>query len=533
MNAKLGNTLSKFRIKGAVDVTANLEGRSLPGFIPSADVTFATKKADIRYGSLAFRAVALTGNFSNNVDSTKAKDNANSIVRITAFKGKMENIPVEGNVTFSMLSNPLMDLTFTSKPSFRQLNDQLDNERFVFDKGNFETTVSYRGRVSEYLDPTKTRYAGKLSGTVAANNVSFQYRPKKIQFKDLRLNASFDEKNFTIQQLDANLNGSAISIHGMMRDFIPFFITPKHRGYVNLKVSSPEFDLTSFAEKRTPTQKSSASAKQQRKKLSDLLDRIYDRLHFEVDVKADKIKFRKFTSTAFQGRLILDQQQLRANPVSMKIADGRMNLDFSLSEIFQPTSTMNISAKLDKANIKKVFENFNNFNQSTIEAENLEGKITADVAFRAQLDEGFTVLPASMQGRLTCLIVDGALKNFEPMENMSNFLFKKRDFSDVQFAALNSRFSIAGTNMDIERMEIQSSVFSLFLGGRYSFTDSTSLSVQLPLSNLKRRHKDFKPKNVGVDAKTGPSVFLHVYRNKDINSKIKIDYDPFKKWVMK
>ncbi len=136
-----------------------------------------------------------------------------------------------------------------------------------------------------------------------------------------------------------------------------------------------------------------------------------------------------------------------------------------------------------------------------------------------------------MSGTLACKITNGVLKNFEPMENMSNFLFKKRDFSDVQFAELNSNFSISGTNMDISRMEIQSSVLSLFLEGRYSFTDSTSLSVQLPLSNLKKRHKDFKPKNIGTHAKAGPSIFLHVYRDKDINSKIKIDYDPFKKWA--
>jgi hypothetical protein len=136
-----------------------------------------------------------------------------------------------------------------------------------------------------------------------------------------------------------------------------------------------------------------------------------------------------------------------------------------------------------------------------------------------------------MRGTLDCKIANGRLKDFEPMENMSNFLFKKRDFSDVEFAELKSNFSIAGTDMDISRMEIQSSVLSLFLEGRYSFTDSTSLSVQLPLSNLKKRHKDFKPKNIGTDSKAGPSVYLHVYRDKDINSKIKIDYDPFKKWV--
>src|SRR5690606_22395554 len=179
-------------------------------------------------------------------------------------------------------------------------------------------------------------------------------------------------------------------------------------------------------------------------------------------------------------------------------------------------SRMFITAKLDETNIRKVFENFNNFSQRTIGAENLEGNITADVTFNAHLDEAFTVLPQTMQGHLSCVITEGALKNFEPMENMSSFLFKKRDFSDIRFATLHSAFVINGTQLDIDRMEIQSSVITLFLEGRYSFTDSTSLSVQLPLSNLKRRHRNFKPSNVGVDAKVGPSVFLHVYRDKDI-----------------
>jgi len=115
------------------------------------------------------------------------------------------------------------------------------------------------------------------------------------------------------------------------------------------------------------------------------------------------------------------------------------------------------------------------------------------------------------------------------MENMSNFLFKKRDFSDVEFAEINSHFFLQGPDLDINRMEIQSTVLSLFVHGRYSFTDSTSLSVQLPLSNLKKRDKNYKPQNVGTDAKVGPSVFLHIYKNDE--GKIAIAYDPFKKYA--
>ena len=82
--------------------------------------------------------------------------------------------------------------------------------------------------------------------------------------------------------------------------------------------------------------------------------------------------------------------------------------------------------------------------------------------------------------------------------------------------------------LDISRMEVESSVLTLFLEGRYSLADSTDLSIQVPLSNLKRRDKAYKPENVGVDAKVGPSVFLRAYKNRE--GKIVIKYDPFKKF---
>lgn len=265
--------------------------------------------------------------------------------------------------------------------------------------------------------------------------------------------------------------------------------------------------------------------------MTDLIDAVYNSLEFDVDVNIQQLIFRKFQASNFRGRVKLDNHALEARPVAMNVAGGTMEGNFALTHFFDPISPLSAEVKLNNADIKDLFLYFNNFNQKTVQAENLTGVISADAKFSATVTEDYTVLPASMRGELNCKILNGGLKNFEPMENMSNFLFKKRDFSDVQFAELQSNFSMEGTNMDISRMEIQSSVLSLFLQGRYSFTDSTSLSVQIPLSNLKKRHKDFKPQNIGTHAKAGPSVFLHVYRNKDINSKIKIDYDPFKKWT--
>jgi uncharacterized protein involved in outer membrane biogenesis len=531
LNVKLKKVLTKFIINDPVSIEVNLSGRAIQGYVPDVDVSFQTQQSSFRYGTLDFSALSLTGFFTNHVDSAKVKDNHNSKVTITSFKGIMEKIPVEGKVTFTKLEDPVMDLVFTSALSYKLLNNHLDNSRFIFKKGTFKSNISYAGKLSEYLDTTRTHYQGKLSGQIQATNATLVYKIKNILLDDIQLRCTFNENQFTIRKLSLNVNGSAVAVNGTMRNFIPFFIQPKNKGYVKLSVSSPNFDLTSLAAKRDLEKKTKLQNKQARKKMTDLLDKIYEKLEFDVDLSMTQLTFRKFKASHFKGTVRLNKNLLQANPISMQVAGGTMNLNFSLQQLFDPISPMVVDARLRNANIKELFLNFNNFNQKTIHADNLEGEISADVKFKAKVDETYTVLAPTMLGTLDCKITNGGLKNFEPMENMSNFLFKKRDFSDVQFAELNSNFSIAGTNMDISRMEIQSSVLTLFLEGRYSFTDSTSLSVQLPLSNLKKRHKDFKPKNIGTHIKAGPSVFLHVYRDKDINSKIKIDYDPFKKWA--
>ncbi len=531
LNKKLQTTLSKFTFAGLTTLSALLNGKSIPGNVPDVDLMFSTTKANLHYGSLDFSSVALDGSFTNHVDSLKARDNSNSKIIVSTFKGRMEKIPVEGSISFTKLADPVIDLTFVSKLSFKDVNAHLDNDRFVLDKGNFTSRVAYKGKLSEYLDPTRTRYNGKLNGSIVATDGALYYKPKKIQFNKVQFNGTFTENVFEIKNLALELNGSPIALNGTVKDFIPFFIQPQNKAVVDLTVRSPNLDLTPLTTPREAKRKSKSQNEKNRKRMTELLDLVYDRLVFDIDLKVKELIFRKFKAHNINGRVKMNNQRLEANPISMDLAGGSMRLNFSMDNVFDRITPMAMTARINNADIKELFLNFNHFHQKTIHADNLRGKISADVKFNANVDDTYNLITPSMRGTLNCKIVDGGIVNFEPMENMSNFLLKKRDFSDVEFAELNSKFSIAGTDMDISRMEIQSTVLSFFVEGRYSFTDSTSLSVQIPLSNLKKRDKNFKPKNIGTHAKAGPSVFLHVYRDKDINSKIKIDYDPFKKWT--
>ena len=226
LNSKLIRTLSKYNLSDPATVQVSLQGRQIPGYKPEVNVEFETTQKTFKYKTVGFTSLALKGSFTNHIDDSKEKDNKNSKVTISSFKALMEKIPITGNITFTQLQDPIIDLSFISKGSFNDISHHIDNSRFAIDKGNFVTDVKYKGKLSEYLDSTRTSYQGKLKGSIIASNISLHYKTKQIHLDQIELKSSFDEKLFTIEKLNLNVNGSPVSVTGKIQNFIPFFIRP-------------------------------------------------------------------------------------------------------------------------------------------------------------------------------------------------------------------------------------------------------------------------------------------------------------------
>jgi hypothetical protein len=255
-----------------------------------------------------------------------------------------------------------------------------------------------------------------------------------------------------------------------------------------------------------------------------------EKVEFTIGLKVDHLINGVFQGDDITGKVSLLNNQLKAEKVKMKVDGGTFQLNMQMTNVEKPMSHINIKSALKNADIKRIFTSFNNFKQKTIIAENLSGKMSADVELSADVDDQFKIDTATLKGNMNALITNGKIIHFQPLESMSNFLFKKRDFTEVEFAEINCSAKIIQSSLDIEKMEIQSSVLTLFLEGRYSFKDSTDLSIQIPLSNLKRRDKTYTPENVGTHTKVGMSVYLHAHAK---NGKTVITYDPFKKYRRK
>lgn len=139
------------------------------------------------------------------------------------------------------------------------------------------------------------------------------------------------------------------------------------------------------------------------------------------------------------------------------------------------------------------------------------------------------MIPDSTRGQIDFNLQQGRLVHFEPLQKISQTVFKNRNFSDIRFADLHDLFIVNGNSITLNRMEIRSTLITMFVEGEYHMKKGADLSIQVPLSNLKNKADDHLPENLGIHSRTGPSARLRAKNGDD--GKLKITWDPFKKAV--
>jgi hypothetical protein len=177
--------------------------------------------------------------------------------------------------------------------------------------------------------------------------------------------------------------------------------------------------------------------------------------------------------------------------------------------------------------VQKLFFAFDDFGMKSLNSTNLRGVLNTTVDLKLGIDGNGNLIKNSMLGNLQFSLKNGGLVKFQPMLDIQKIIFKNRDLDDIQFAELKNNLQIKKDEVFIPRMEVESNVLTLFVEGIYSFGNNTDISIQVPLSNLKKRDEDYEVKNRGAKRKAGASVFLRAKGAED--GSVKIGLDVFKK----
>jgi hypothetical protein len=268
----------------------------------------------------------------------------------------------------------------------------------------------------------------------------------------------------------------------------------------NVEVNSRYFDLTPIIERVVPKK-----SEDERKEIVETLSK--NDFEFNIKMKVGKVKFRKLQAAGALASIYYEDDVINLRKLQMQSCGGTV----SVSGYLYNYTKANAHVYFKNVNVNELFDQAENFGQQALKSENLAGALSASANVAIEFSEHFKPNMSTLALDAESVLKEGHLIHYEPFEKISDYIFRRRNFSDITFTEMRPTFTIRGTEMKLDTMEIASSVMNVFVSGTYNFKGESNFNFIVPWSNLKARKKGFEPRKLAADGEVSKGLKLNLH----------------------
>lgn len=256
--------------------------------------------------------------------------------------------------------------------------------------------------------------------------------------------------------------------------------------------------------------------------LNNKLNTAFDKGKAELHLRVAKVYYKKFLATDATADLLLDNNIIKVQNVSVKNAGGSLKLAGNLVQNGKVNNFL-LNTQIDNVNVSNFFDSFNDFGLKSFSSKNLRGFLSAQAHLTGGINNDGNLVPRSLNGTATIDLQKGALINFSPITSIGKFAFPFRDLKNITFSNLKGKFDIDGDKINISPMQINSSVLNMDVAGVYSLSKGTNIALDIPLRNPKKDTAivDQTERN----KKRMKGIVLHILATDGDDGKIKIKWN--------
>lgn len=484
----------------AVDISGPLRGGE-----PLIFVNWEVTNAQLTTPFLKFDKASFTGSYTNEVEKGKPRKDPNSKITVNNFSGEWNGLPVTSkNIQIINLSNSTLMADLQSEFPLSTINNLLGSSIFELRSGTIHANLTYNGPFKKNNNTNSF-----LNGEINFANGNILYTPHRLEMKNINGKILFKNSNVEVRNLQTTAAGSKFTMNGTANNLLTLMNTNPEKINLQWNIYTPELNLGSFLYLLSPANdKKTATKKGILGNWAKNIDEIFYRGSAKVKLNTDRLIYKKFTANKVEADVSFLPHQYLINKARLNFGNGSVDLKGSLTTTKFNYHQAEINTNIKNVDVKKLFIAFSNFGQTGINAANLQGSITANANADFALDNNAGIYPKSISSIVDFSLKNGVLTNYEPLMKIQDFIFKKRNFQNIDFAEIKNKLEISNDIVTIPRMEIASSAFDTFIEGVYGINGGTDLSIQLPLSNLKKRDDNTTLATKDIDRKTGTSLYL-------------------------
>ncbi len=456
--------LNDYKSKGTLSVVAMLIGSYSNTESPEITAGFEIKDGEFTYvpNAITMNKINIKGSYTNG----KLKTPQSNCVEITEFSSQLGNGDISGKCIFKNFTNPIASLTFNGNFSLADWQRFVPIDSIETLSGNASIAVQMTAQFRDSLKLSALDMNSfRASGNINVDGFNLHIKNKKLQFDDCKLALALSEKELLIDNLQGKVLSSDIKMSGLVQNLLPHMINHEKYSIAGI-VQSDYINLNELLITN-----------------GGYVLRLPDSISVALQVKVNKVDFRKFTATQVSGQFALDNRKLTVNDLSLQAFDGTIQAYGSIETKEDNQLLVTCDAGTSQINIQSLFYQCEDFNQTHIQSKNINGVASATIHLAMMLHDNLKVEPDKIYSSIDLTIERGELINYETLKSLSKFI-SMDELLDVKFSTLHNTIEIKNKAIYIPEMELKSSAMDLSLSGVQTFDNEIEYHFRILLSEI-------------------------------------------------
>lgn len=508
--------VSEYNPSGILKIDAKIKGISSRTTDPHYEIIYSLKNAridnagsDIRIDRFSF-----DGYFSNGSQNRPAT----SSFTISNFHTKLGSAEYRGEFSVSDFSKPLAELTLKGVLYPGELKQFLNLKNVDRAVGSVGLNI----KLSGYMEKKERyRFSDILSldsqSEIIFNSFGIRLNNKLIDLKDANgkflINENTSTNNFQLVFNDQKIKFDAKLLN------LPEWLAGKPvtltgSGSIYAPCIKPYLFLSKSDEQNEIEVKTAPAS-------------LPEDLNLDIDFKFDTLVYKTFRAEKVEGIINCKSKLLNIKTINLNSQKGSIAGNGLIVQNPNKSFVSRGSFSLDNIDINETFTTFNNFGQDFLKAENIAGTLSGSISLLMPLDSLWNPVVKSVVAEGKYVLVNGELKNFEPVKALSSFV-QLSELENIKFNQLENDFFIRNNFLHIPQMDVRSSAADLAVNGKHSFDNYYEYHVKIRLSeilsNKARKNKNLNSEFglVEDDGLGRTSLFLKIESKED---DVRVTYD--------
>jgi len=517
VSKNIAEKLNKFDFEKPFEVKCDILGDLKVKGDPAIHVVTNFKDNTLKALDYQVDKCNFKGEFTNDYAKNRFFDDANSAILLHDFQGDFKNIPFKTkNLMILDLKKPIASGYFVSNFDVIHLNSLLNKELFDFKKGNANVEVTFKSDVVNFSISKPF-----IIGDIKIEDTDFKYVPGNVDFNKNNINLEFTTDKLIVKNISCETEKSKIQMHGYSENFMNLFYDSPEKIVLNWDIYCQKLVLEDFMYLLHSKKNNTISKKPKNK---EFIKNVIKHSNLVANVKIDKLNYKKFNGTDAKAKVSIVGGNLLFNEVSIKNNNGTYFVKGMVTPS-EKNKKFNVQVLVKNSDIDKLLYSFDNFGMNKINYNTLRGDIDITTNLSGLIGNEGGLIENSLIGNLKFNLRNGALINFEPIENVGKFVFPNRNFKNIKIDKIDGDVDLKNGIVSIKPMQINTSVIKLDIAGDYGLNSGTNLQLDVHLRDPAKDAKEVS-KAAKIENRN-KGVIVHLQAVDDKNGKIKIKPRPF------